>query len=62
MDKQAKAAIGLLVLSNLAMVDAFVAVQPAFSADQSRDLLLALEKIKDTNQKIMQMAGYKSGR
>ncbi len=62
MDKQAKAAIGLLVLSNLAMVDAFVAVQPALSEDQSRDLLLALEKIKDTNQKIMQMAGYKSGR
>ena len=62
MDKQAKAAFGLLVLSNLAMVDAFVAVQPALSEDQSRDLLLALEKIKDANQKIMQMAGYKSGR
>ena len=58
MDKDAKAAIGLIILSNLAMLDAFVAVQPALSEEQSRDLLAALGKVKKANQDLMKLAGY----
>ena len=58
MDKEAKTAVGLLVLSNLAMLDAFVAIQPALSEAQSQQLLVALDKVKKANQKLMQVAGY----
>lgn len=58
MDKDTKAAIGLIVLSNLAMLDAFVAVQPALLEEQSRDLLVALDKVKKANQDLMKLAGY----
>lgn len=60
MDKEAKAAFGLVVLSNLAMLDAFVAIQPALSEEQSRELLAALDRIKTTNQELMKVAGYKN--
>lgn len=59
MDKDAKAAMGLIILSNLAMLDAFVAVQPALSQEQSGDLLIALDKVKKANQDLMKLAGYK---
>jgi hypothetical protein len=58
MDKDTKAAIALIVLSNLAMLDAFVAVQPALLEEQSRDLLIALERVKKANQDLMKLGGY----
>lgn len=58
MNKESKTAIGLVVLSNLAMVDAFVAMQPALSEEQSRQLLASLDKVKALNQDLMKLAGY----
>lgn len=60
MDKEAKAALGLVVLSNLAVLDAFVAIQPALSDAQSKELLAALDRVKTTNQELMKVAGYKT--
>jgi len=62
MDKQAKAAIGLLILSNLTMLDAFVAIQPALTDDQSRELLQILDKVRKTNEQLMALAGYDASR
>ncbi len=58
MNKESKTAIGLVVLSNLAMVDAFVAMQPALSEEQSRQLLASLDKVKALNQDLMKLSGY----
>lgn len=60
MGKDVKAALGLVVLSNLAMIDAFLALQETISDEQSGQLLAALDRVKTTNQKLMEMAGYKS--
>jgi hypothetical protein len=59
MGKEVKAAFGLVVLSNLAMIDAFVAIQEVLSEDQSKVLLEALDRVKTTNQELMELAGFK---
>ena len=59
MGKEVKAAFGLVVLSNLAMIDAFVAIQEVLSQDQSKVLLEALDRVKTTNQELMELAGFK---
>ena len=47
MGKEVKAAFGLVVLSNLAMIDAFVAIQEVLSEDQSKVLLEALDRVNE---------------
>lgn len=60
MGKEVKAALGLVVLSNLAMIDAFLALQETLTEEQSSQLLAALDRVKNTNQKLMETAGFKS--
>jgi hypothetical protein len=57
MDEEIKVALGLLVRSNLAMMNALLAVGPGLPEEQGQQLVEALDTLKNTNQAVIDMLG-----
>lgn len=53
MDKDLNDALAMLVHSNLAMLEAFIAVGPTLPAEAQQTLFQSLDKVKKSNQAVL---------
>jgi len=55
MDPKLKAAVGLVLQNNLAVLGAFITLSPTLAEDQQQKLLESLDTMKQANQALLEM-------
>lgn len=60
-DKDLNEALAMLVHSNLAMLEAFIAVGPTLPAEAQQTLFQSLEKVKKSNQAVLDIVVKHAG-